>query len=396
MKDKSIVIVAGEASGDLLGASLIREIRHTHPEVRIYGVGGQNMKAAGQEQWSDYQPLAVFGLIEVLKHLPALFRFKAWLLDKIHQSGASLYIGIDAPDFNIRMEKQLKAQGLKTVHYVSPSIWAWREGRAKKFIGNVDSVICLFPMEPPLYAKYQVPNVYIGHPLADEFELVPDQDKARHALDLPSQGHVIGLLPGSRLGEIYRLAPAFLLAAIRILRMKPDAQFLIPMANAACRQAFEGLLQTKQQLPGDDTQATDAEWKTLQLRAHLIDGQSRTVMQAADSLILASGTAALEGLLAKRPMVVAYRISPITYRIAKLIGLVKIDRYSLPNILANEAIVPELIQYDCTPMKIAATWHEQITSTQNPQLMERFTQIHHQLKQGGAAQAASTVMALID
>lgn len=392
---QAIVIVAGEASGDILGASLIRSLKAAAPDIEIYGVGGALMREAGQKQWSDYQPLAVMGLLEVIKHLPSLLKFRKWLLSKTLESKASLYVGIDAPDFNTGMEKRLKAKGLKTVHYVSPSVWAWREGRAKKFKKSADTVLCLFPMEPPIYDKYQVPNVYVGHPLADEFDLVPDQLKAKADLALdPSQSY-IGLLPGSRLGEIYRIAPVFLNAAIRIRRHHPQQQFLSPMANASCRQAFEKLLAGgPMALEGDDTQATESEWQSLKDAIRLIDGQSRTIMQASDSLILASGTAALEALLAKRPMVVAYKVSAPTYFIAKQLGLIKVDRYSLPNILAGEPIVPELIQADCIPSRIADTW-QQISVRGNADLVDRFTQIHRSLQQGGADKAAQAVLALL-
>lgn len=392
---QAIVIVAGEASGDILGASLIRALKASAPDLEIYGVGGALMREAGQKQWSDYQPLAVMGLLEVIKHLPSLLKFRKWLLAKTLESKAGLYVGIDAPDFNTGMEKRLKAKGLKTVHYVSPSVWAWREGRAKKFKNLVDTVVCLFPMEPPIYDKYQVPNVYVGHPLADEFDLVPDQAKAKAELNLPADQSYVGLLPGSRLGEIYRLAPVFLNAAVRIRRQHPGQQFLAPMANAACREAFEKLLAgSPMALEGDDTQATAEQWSSLKDAIRLIDGQSRTIMQAADSLILASGTAALEALLAKRPMVVAYKVSAPTYFIAKQLGLIKVDRYSLPNILAGQAIVPELIQADCQPSRIADTW-QQISSTGNERLVEQFTQIHRSLQQGGASKAAQAILALM-
>lgn len=387
----SYVIVAGEASGDILGASLIRAMKQAQPDVVIYGVGGKLMKDAGQEQWSDYQPLAIFGLFEVLKHIFKLLRFRKWLIAKTLESKAGMYIGIDAPDFNIGVEKRLKAKGLKTIHYVSPSIWAWREGRAKKFKGNVDAVLCLFPMEPPLYDKYDVPNVFIGHPLADEFDMIPDQAAAQQELGLTPAPY-IGLLPGSRLGEIYRIAPDFLYAAIRILRTDPTKRFLIPMANPSCRDAMEKLLATRPVVANDETNPTDAEWQSLKDKITCIDGQSRSVMQAADSLILASGTAALEGMLSKRPMVVAYKVAPLTFRIATFIGLVKIDRYSLPNILAGDALVPELIQDKCNPSLIATTWEAQVNSQQRAAQMQQFASIHQHLKQGGATLAAKTVM----
>lgn len=395
---RTVVLVACEASGDLLGASLITAMKASDPSLKFEGIGGEHMKAAGMALWHDYSALAVMGLVEVIAHLPRLLRLRKATIRRTLAIKPAAFIGIDGPDFNLGVERKLKAQGIKTVHYVSPSIWAWREARAKKIQRSADRVLCLFPMEPPIYARYQADARYVGHPLADQFALEPDQKAARLQLGIPTDARVLGLLPGSRISEIERLGATFLLAAIRLRRRNAYLRVVSPMANARCKQAMLALInQGIPKVEGDDTNPSLSEWLSLKEDIALTDGQPHTVMIASDQIILASGTAALEAMLAKRPMVVAYKVSPITAMIVRSLGLLKVNRYSLPNVLAGEPMVPELIQEQCTPAAIADTMLRLIENpTTSSELMPRFRAIHEQLKAGGATAAALAVMELIE
>ncbi len=333
-----IALVAGEASGDLLGAGLIEALRERFPDAEFAGVGGDAMRAAGFDAWHDASELAVMGLGEVVRHLPRLLRLRWNLRRRLLAWKPDVFVGIDAPDFNLGLERALKRGGIRTVHYVSPSIWAWRQGRAKKIGRSADRVLCLFPMEPEIYARHGVDARFVGHPTADAMPLNPDRRRARAGFDLDDDTPVLALLPGSRLGEIERLGAIFLDAAARVAQAVPGLQVLVPAATAAGRDAIEQLLATsslaKQQL-------------------RLLDGGARDAMVAADVVLLASGTATLEAMLAKRPMVVGYRIAESTHRIVKWLGLLKVDRFALPNVLAGNTIAPELMQDDCTPEQLA-------------------------------------------
>lgn len=375
-----IAIVAGEASGDQLAAALMAALRARRPDVEFVGLGGPAMQAQGLRSWFDYGRLSVMGLVEVLKHLPDLLRLRKDLLARIVAEKPDVVIGVDAPDFNLGLEKRCKAAGLRTVHFVSPSVWAWREKRAVRIAESADRVLCLFPMEPPIYARYGVDAVFVGHPMADAVPLEPERAAARAALGLPPGGRVLAVLPGSRLSEIQRLLPVFLQAVARIRQRLPGICVCIPAADARCRQAIEA------QLPAagaDDVQ--------------VLDGQARTAMVAADAVLLASGTAALEAMLCKRPMAVAYRIAPLTYRIVKLLGLLKVERFSLPNALSGRALVPELMQDDCTPERIADTLLPMLTrDTPDPALLAEYMRLHRLLRQDAAGRAADAVLALVD
>lgn len=391
-----IVVVACEASGDLLGGSLIEALRRCAPNAHIEGIGGAHMKAAGAHLWHDYSELSVMGLVEVLRHLPRLLALRKQTVERALAARPHIYVGIDGPDFNLGIERRLKSRGVKTVHYVSPSIWAWRESRARTIQRSADRVLCLFPIEPPIYARYQADARFVGHPLADAFDIEPDQDAARKALSVPANAHVLGILPGSRLGEIARLGPIFLLAALRLRRRYPSLTFIAPMANARCRAAFEALFAAPPKLDGDDTAPTESEWTALRGAMTLVDGKPHLVMLASDQLLLASGTAALEAMLAKRPMVVAYRIAPLTYWIVKGLGILKINRYSLPNVLAGEPIVPELMQHDCTPRKIADALSDLMANPDRSRLViPRFEAIHRELRRNAAESAAAAVLDLV-
>ena len=374
-----IALVAGEASGDLLGAGLLHQLKQRFPAAEFAGVGGPRMRAEGMQVWHESDELAVMGLAEVLRHLPRLLRLRKTLHARLLEWKPDVFIGIDAPDFNLGLEKKLKRAGLRTVHYVSPSIWAWRQGRAKKIGDSADLVLCLFPMEPPIYERHGVNARFIGHPLADSFPLHPDRAAAREALALPPDTPVLALLPGSRLGEIRRLLPVFLQAARLLAESKPGVRVVIPAANARCRAEIETQLRATP-LPG----------------ALLIDGQADRAMIASDVVLLASGTATLEAMLAKRPMVVAYRISALTYRIVMGLGMMKVNRYSLPNVLANEPVVPELMQGDCTADNLVAALMRWFDDDEARATLEpRFLAIHEKLRRNASAQAADAIAALL-
>lgn len=375
------VLCAGEASGDLLGAGLIDSLRARFPQAEFAGVGGPAMRAAGCRTWFDAGELAVMGLAEVLRHLPRLLRLRRQLRERTLAWRPDVFVGIDAPDFNLGVEKWLKQRGVATVHYVSPSVWAWREQRAAKIGASADRVLCLFPMEPPIYARHGVDARFVGHPMADAIPLQPDPVAARHALGLPAEAPVLALLPGSRSGEVARLAPDFLQAAARVGQSLPGLQVLIPAANPTCRALLERQLAAMPPSP--------ARW-------HLLDGQARTAMTAADAVLLASGTATLEAMLLKRPMVVAYRVAASTYRIVKALGLIKVDRYALPNLLAGRDLAPELIQQDCTPECLAAAvlhWFEHPEAV--AALQPDYLRLHRSLRRDASRQAAAAVAELV-
>jgi lipid-A-disaccharide synthase len=376
-----IALVAGEASGDLLGADLIRALRLRYPEARFVGVGGPQMRNEGFEAWWDCSELAVMGLAEVLRHLPRLLKLRRQLRARLLEQKPDVFVGIDAPDFNLGLERRLKQAGLRTVHYVSPSVWAWRRKRAAKIGQSADRVLCLFPMEPPIYAEYGVEARFIGHPLAEQYPLPHERAAARAALGIEAEAQVLALLPGSRLGEIGRIGADFIATAARLQRARPQLQILAPMANAACRSAFEAQLQAFPQAP----------------RVRLLDAQSALALRAADAVLLASGTAALEALLAGTPMVVGYRISALTHWIVNTLGLLKVSQYSLPNALAGHRLVPECMQDDCRPEQLEAALTPLLDSPEAARTQTReFARIHAELRRGASTRAASAVAELLD
>lgn len=393
---RRFVVVACEASGDLLGAGLVASLKERFPGCRVVGVGGDLMTAAGAELWFGYDELAVMGIAEVVKHLPRLLRLRRDVVSRSLAFDPDAYIGIDGPDFNLGVEKRLKKEGVKTLHYVSPSIWAWREGRANKIKASADRVICLFPMEPPIYDRYGMPSSYVGHPLANEFEQTPDWSAYRAKLKIEDQGLWIGVLPGSRVAEIEKLGRIFLQAALLLKRKYPALKIIIPTANARGKAAlFKVIDDMHVPQKGDAFSAEEFEWAGLRADSVVIDGQSHDVMKASNALILASGTAALEGMLAKRPMVVAYNLSPITHFIVKGLGILKINRYSLPNILAGRTVVPELMQEDCTPEKIAAAIEPLLAKMGEAQVLA-FNELHEKLRGAGSAGAAQAVAEVLE
>jgi len=378
-------LVAGEASGDLLGAGLIAALRERFPDAVFAGVGGPRMQAAGLEAWHSAEELAVMGLAEVVKHLPRLLALRRDIRRRVLAFKPDAFVGIDAPDFNFGLERKLKSKGIRTVHYVSPSVWAWRAKRAAKIGRSTDLVLCLFPFEPAIYAQHGVAAAYVGHPLADAFALDPAQAPARATLSLASDVPVLAMLPGSRLGEIRRLGADFIEAVALLRKSLPDLEVVTPMANAACRLAFEGLLKSRQIANGES-----------QIAIRLLDGQAHEAMIAADAVLLASGTAALEAMLAKRPMVVAYRVSPLTYRIVMGLHMLEVNRYSLPNVLAGRDLVPELMQDACTPDALANALLPSLAERHPPlPLVAEYRHLHLELRHDASRSAAAAIAGLI-
>ena len=378
-------LVAGEASGDLLGAGLIAALRERFPDAVFAGVGGPRMQAAGLQTWHSAEELAVMGLAEVVKHLPRLLALRRDVRRRVLAFKPDAFIGIDAPDFNFGLERKLKAKGIRTVHYVSPSVWAWRAKRAAKIGRSTDLVLCLFPFEPAIYARHGVAATFVGHPLADALPLDPSQADARAALALSNEVPVLAMLPGSRLGEIRRLGGDFVEAVALLREQLPNLEVVAPMANAACRHAFEGLMKSRQIASGDT-----------QTPIRLLDGHAHDAMIAADAVLLASGTAALEAMLAKRPMVVAYRVSPLTYRIVMGLHMLEVNRYSLPNVLAGRDLVPELMQDACKPEALADALLPSLAERHPPMaLLAEYRHLHLELRRDASRSAASAIAGLI-
>ena len=377
-----IALVAGEASGDMLGAGLIAELRARFPDAEFAGIGGDAMRNAGCQTWFDASELALMGLAEILRHLPRLLKLRKAFRQRVLDWQPDVFIGIDAPDFNLGVEQWLKQRGVRTVHYVSPSVWAWREKRAEKIGASADLVLCLFPMEPPIYARHGIDARFVGHPMADAIALESNRAEARSVLGLPATTPVLAVLPGSRLGEISRLGPAFFEAAWRVAERMPELHIVVPAANAKCRQLID------QQIAASALPSA---------RLHVLDGRARDAMTAADVVLLASGTATLETLLVKRPMVVGYRVAELTARIVKALGLLKVNRYALPNVLAGRDLAPELIQQDCTPERLANAvlqWFEHPDCVTG--LQDDYHRLHLELRQDASARAADAVAGLLE
>lgn len=369
-----IALVAGEASGDILGSGLMQAIKARHPDAQFIGVGGPRMQAEGLDSYFPMERLAVMGLVEVLGRLPELLGRRRRLIRTLIDERPDVFIGIDAPDFTLGVELKLRQVGIRTVHYVSPSVWAWRQKRVLKIRQACDLMLTLFPFEAQFYEAQQVPVCFVGHPLADTIALDADRAAARSALGLPEQGGVVALMPGSRGGEVERLGSLFLDAAERLCALRPGLRFVLPCANAERRAQVEAML------VGRD------------LPVMLLDGRSHEALAACDAVLIASGTATLEALLFKRPMVVAYRVAPLTYRILK--RLVKSPYISLPNLLAGRLLVPELIQDAATPEALAATLSPLLDDGQVQ--TAGFDAIHRTLRRGASERAAEAVLQLAE
>lgn len=360
-----LVLVAGEASGDLLGADLIEGLRRHWPQAQFSGVGGEAMRAAGMHTWFDSDELAIMGLTEVLRHLPRLLRRRRQVVRQALDCAPQAFIGIDAPDFNLSVERRLRKTGLRTIHYVSPSIWAWRQKRAKTIGRSAELVLTLFPFEPGIYREFGVDARFVGHPGARRLPLEPDREAARKKLGIEPSTVLAALLPGSRAGELKRLGEPFAAAAARLAADNPGLHFVAPCANPRTRSALE------QQL----------EHHRVAQRCTLLDGQATTALTAADVALVASGTATLEALLCKTPMIVSYKIAPSTYFLVHALGMMKASRFSLPNALAGgEELVSELMQDRATPEALAGAMQNLIDQPAlRRQMQDRFAQIHRQL-----------------
>jgi len=377
MSPRVIAIVVGEHSGDLLGAGLMRALKQrSRQPIEFIGVGGPLMAAEGLQSFFPMEDLAVMGIAEVLKDLPKLLRHRRKLVQYLLERQPQVMIGIDAPDFNLTVERRLRDRGIRTVHYVSPSVWAWREGRIKGIKKAVDHMLCLLPFEQQFYDKHQLPATFVGHPLADDIPMQWPRSQARSELNLAQDGQYLALMPGSRGGEVKRMAPLFLQAALQLQQRYPSLKFVAPMISATRAEQFKALWQ--QHAP--------------QLAIDITVGNSRATMAAADYLLLTSGTVALEAMLIKRPMVVAYKFNALTYRLIK--WLFHAPFFSLPNLLADERIVPELAQHEASCDALVDAMSTLIDSD-NDALLQRFENLHKQLKVNASERAAEVVLNLI-
>ena len=379
----TIAIIAGEVSGDILGAGLIHALKARYPHAKFIGIGGERMIAEGFETLFDMEELSVMGLVEVLKHLPRLLKIRRSIIEQLSALKPDVFIGIDAPDFNLDVELKLKQRGIKTIHYVSPSVWAWRQKRVYKIAAATNLVLAFLPFEKAFYDRFNVPCRFIGHTMADAIPLKPNREEACQLLNLDSTQRYVAMLVGSRGAEVEFLSEPFLQTAQLLHQRYPDVKFLVPLINQKRRQQFE---QIKQRVAPE-------------LDMILLDGNARAAMIAAEATLLASGTAALEAMLCKSPMVVGYRMKPFTYFLAK--RLVKTQYISLPNLLADEMLVPELIQEDCNPTKLAEKLSlylsEDKSAVQNRHvLLQRFAELHQRIQCNADQQAAQAVIDLLE
>jgi lipid-A-disaccharide synthase len=371
-------MVAGEASGDQLGAALISALRTYYPGARFAGVGGERMLAEGFESLFPLERLSVMGFVDPLKRLPELLRMRRGLYRYFLDAGCDLVLGIDSPDFNLGLEARLRARGVLTAHYVSPSVWAWRRGRIRKIARAVDRMLTLFPFETEFYEQHGVPVTFVGHPLADRFPVEPDSGDARARLDLSGDGKLLAIMPGSRRSEVALMGPLFLRVARWLLERHGDLRLVIPAANRDRYRQLRNLLEDRPGLP-----------------VVLVEGQSHDAMAASDAVLLTSGTTALEAMLLKKPMVVAYRMGAMTYRL--LSRLVKTPYIALPNLIAGRALVPELVQDAAT---VEALGNHLLQALYDNDYRERqvlaYTDLHRQLRVDAAETAARTLGAMID
>lgn len=373
-------IVAGEKSGDILGAGLISELRKHYPDAKFVGIGGPDMIAQGCESLALMDRLSVMGFVEPLGRLPELFALKKRLRDYFIEHSAAIFIGIDSPDFNLRLESELRNRNIKTVHYVSPSVWAYREKRIHKIKKSVDLMLTLFPFETAIYQQHGIAVKCVGHPLADTIGFEDQTQLNRAKYDLAMDDAVIALMPGSRSGEIKRLGPIFLAGAMLALREYPKLKFLIPYSSVESKSRISALLKDNNIFPGEQFQLVD---------------DSHCAISAADLVVLSSGTATLETLLLRRPMIVGYKLASITYAIAS--RMVKIPFVALPNLLAGKQLVPEYIQNKLTATVVRDEIIKFLTSAEaQTSLLEEFDAIHHSLRLDASKQAARAITQLLE
>ncbi|MEQ1440234.1 lipid-A-disaccharide synthase [Fontimonas sp. SYSU GA230001] len=376
----TVAFVAGEISGDILGGAIVAALKAQRPDIHCYGVAGPRMVAAGCEAIASIDALSVMGLAEVLRELPHLLRFRRELVQRLLRDRPDIVVGIDAPDFNLGLELRLRARGLRTVHVVSPTVWAWRAGRVKTIARAVERILCLFPFEPAWYAQHHVRAEYVGHPLADELDDSVSLEQARQQLALDTTGPLVTVMPGSRGGEIRYLAEPFARAAHWLHRRVPGIRFVTPVAKPALRAPIEAAIRAH---------APDVPWR-------LIDGDSRTAMRAGDAVLLASGTATLECLLVGRPMVVAYRGSALTAFLMLTLGLLKTRYVSLPNLLCAEPVVPELLQDAARP---AALGEQVLRLLQDPAARQhqlaQFADVRARLRRDAGRRAAEAILGVL-
>ena len=372
-------LVAGEASGDMLGGSLLQAMRVRAPRIHAIGVAGEEMIAAGCQPLFHASELAVMGLVEVISHLPRLLRLRRNLASQFAAWRPDVFVGIDAPDFNIGLESRLRRLGIPTVHYVSPSVWAWRSGRVKKIARSADLVLCLLPFEKQFYDDHNIRAVFVGHPLAERITQQPDTSTARRQLGLADDGEWLALLPGSRNGEVTRLANDFAETIAWLRDRRPAMRFVAAMATAECEKIFREAI--RRIAPP--------------IEIHMIRGRSHEVMIAADVLLVASGTATLEAALIGRPMVVTYRLAPASRLLLKWPGLLTTDRFALPNLIAGEDLVPEILQNDISAEALGQAILRELDDAGRRQYLDgRFREIQRMLRRNAAERAAAAILDL--
>lgn len=373
----TIALVAGEVSGDILGAGLIKELKNIYPDAHFCGIAGPQMQALGCEAFFEMDELAVMGIVEVLEKLPRILKVRRQLLKRLRELKPDVFIGIDAPDFNLGVEEKLHASGIKTVHYVSPSVWAWKQKRVFKIKRACDLLLAFLPFEKAFYERFDVPCEFVGHTMADAIDLDVAKEPARQILEIHPKGPLLALLPGSRKAEIELLSVPFLETVNKLSAKIYSLEVVVPMVSATRRAQFEALLQSMQ----------------VNVPVHIVDGKAREVMAASDAILLASGTAALEAMLVNRPMVVGYKLKPFTYWIAK--RLVKTDYISLPNLLAGEALVKECIQDDCNADTLSDALFPLLIEDQRV-LQGKFRQLHEQIRCQADHKAALAIKRVIE
>jgi len=375
-----VALIAGETSGDQLGADLMQALKALHPDVSFEAVSGPKMRAQGCRDLGDIEELSVMGISEVLKHLPRLVKLRKDLVDYLIEDQPDVVIGIDAPDFNLGLEKRVRQAGIPTVHYVSPTVWAWRAGRVKTVAEAADLLLCLFPFEPDCYKGTGLKAVFAGNPLAADIKGPMDQAGARKEVGLPADGQVVALLPGSRANEIARLGPLFLRTARALRQAHPDLSFVVPMSSEKTEAAFAAL----------------PEWKRMDFPVSICRGRSRECMAAADVVLAASGTATMEAMLLERPTVVSYQVSPLTHALVRGLGLIKTPWVAMPNVLAREALFPEHLQSEATPKKLAKTVSGLLNDEgRRESIRQQCSDLSESLRTAGPATGAKAILDLL-